>query len=182
MSENNNSSPSTASDENAVLVLPPFGKSPELKLDVSSTRLAEKRLIEAKTVNPVTYPDLEHAFGESYRELKRHISTVGYQIAMAEKALQTAKSDLLLDKYPDFMKDKTKSQDNADLRMAFFMRDPEYVAALDRIAQLKAVESFVDGRIKVMENVCRYMRKQMDLVLRSGLSNADLYLTHGRNK
>jgi len=63
--------------------------------------------------------------------------------------------------------------------MAFFMRDSSYTAALDRIAQLKAFECFVDGRIKVMENVCRYMRKQMDLVLRSGLSNANLYVTHG---
>lgn len=179
MSENNNSSPYSSPSENAVLVIPAFGQSPALSLAMSSTREAEKRLVEAKTVNPLTYSDLEHCFNESYRELKKHMSTLGYQIAMAEKALQTAKSDLLLDKYPEFMKDKPKSQDNADLRMAFFMRDTQYVAALDRIAQLKAFESFVDGRIKVMENVCRYMRKQMDLVLRSGLSNANLYVTHG---
>lgn len=179
MSENLISSPSSSVD-NSTLVIPAFGKSPALNLDMGSTREAEKRLIEAKTVNPITYADLEHAFGESYRELKRHLSTVGYQLAMADKALETAKSDLLLDKYPEFMKDKPKTQDNADLRKAFFMRDPEYVAALDRIAQLKAIECFVDGRIKVMENVCRYMRKQMDLVLRSGLSNTDIYLTHGR--
>lgn len=180
MSEINESSPSSAPGENSVLVIPAFGQSPALKLEMSSTREAEKRLVEAKTVNPITYSDLEHCFNESYRELKKHMSTLGYQIAMAEKALETAKSDLLLDKYPDFMKDKPKTQDNADLRKAFFMRDKEYVAALDRINQIKAIESFVDGRIKVMENVCRYMRKQMDLVLRSGLSNADLYLTHGR--
>jgi len=179
VSENNNSSPSSAL-ENAVLVIPAFGKSPALSLDVSSTREAERRLIDAKTVNPLTYSDLEHCFNESYRELKRHMSTLGYQIAMADKALAVAKSDLLLDKYPDFMKDKPKTQDNADLRMAFFMRDPAYTNALDRIAQLKAFECFVDGRIRVMENVCRYLRKQMDLVLRSGLSNADLYLTHGK--
>lgn len=168
------------SKDNSALVLPAFGQSPALSLEMSSTREAEKRLVEAKTVNPLTYSDLEHCFNESYRELKKHMSTLGYQLAMADKALETAKSDLLLDKYPDFMKDKPKTQDNADLRKAFFMRDPEYVAALDRINQIKAIESFVDGRIKVMENVCRYMRKQMDLVLRSGLSNADLYLTHGR--
>lgn len=180
MSQIPNDSLSSASDENSVLALPAFGQSPAIRLEMSSTREAEKRLVEAKTVNPLSYSDLEHCFNECYRELKRHISTVGYQIAMADKALETAKSDILLDKYPEFMKDKPKTQDNADLRKAFFMRDPEYVAALDRINQLKAVESFVDGRIKVMENVCRYMRKQMDLVLRSGLSNADLYLTHGR--
>jgi hypothetical protein len=182
VSDKNESSPSPSPipSDNQALVLPAFGKTPELSLRMSSTREAEKRLVEAKTVNPMTYSDLEHCFNESYRELKKHMSTVGYQIAMAEKALETAKSDILLDKYPEFMKDKPKTQDNADLRKAFFMRDAEYVAALDRLAQLKAVESFVDGRIKVMENVCRYMRKQMDLVMRSGLSNADLYVTQGR--
>lgn len=181
MSQSPDSSPSPDSaSDNSVLVIPAFGKSPVLHLEMSSTREAEKRLVEAKTVNPLTYSNLEHCYNESYRELKRHVSTLGYQITMAEKALATAKSDLLLDKYPEFMKDKTKTQDNADLRMAFFMRDPGYLAALDRIAQLKAIESFVDGRIKVMENVCRYMRKQMDLVLRSGLSGADLYNTIGR--
>lgn len=171
---------SSPNSENTALVIPAFGKSPALSLDMNSTREAEKRLIEAKTVNPITYTDLEHCFNEAYRELKRHHSTIGYQIALAEKAMEMAKSNVLLDRYPDFMKDKPKTQDNADLRKAFMMRDEEYVAALDRINQLKAIESFLDGRIKVMENVCRYMRKQMDLVIRSGLSNANLYNTQGR--
>jgi hypothetical protein len=171
---------SPAHGDSAALVIPAFGKSPALSLEMNKTREAEKRLIEAKTVNPITYSDLEHCFNESYRELKKHMSTLGYQIAMAEKALEQAKAEILLDKYPEFMKDKPKAQDNADMRKAFMMRDQSYLDALDRIAQLKAVESFVDGRIKVMENVCRYMRKQMDLVIRSGLSSADLYNTQGR--
>lgn len=173
MSDTNKSSPTG----NAALVIPAFGQSPAISLEITSTKEAERRLIEAKTVNPLTYSDLEHCFNESYRELKKHMSTVGYQIALADKALETAKANVLLDKYPDFMKDKPKAQDNADMRKAFMMRDPDYLAALDRVAQLKAIETFVDGRIKVMENVCRYMRKQMDLVLRSGLSNANLYNT-----
>ena len=166
--------------ENAVLVIPPFGKTPALSLDMSKTREAEKRIIEAKTVNPATYGDLEHAYGESYRELKRHHSTVGYQLSMAEKALEQAKATVLLDKYPDFIKDRPKSHDHADLRKAVMMRDKDYLDALDRVNQLKAVESFIDGRIKVMENVSRYMKKQIDLILRSGLSNSDLYITHGK--
>ncbi len=164
----------------AVMTLPAFGKTPQITLDMNKTREAETRFIEAKTVNPVTYVDLEHAFNESYRELKRHVSTVGYQITMAEKALKQAKAAVLLDKYPDFMKDKPKSHDSSDMREAYLMRDEEYLAALDRFNQLKAVESFVDGRIKVIENVCRFMRKQMDLTMRSGLSDRNLYLTQGK--
>ncbi len=162
------------------LILPQEGKIPELRLEMAKIIEAEHRIIEAKTVNPVTYVDLENCFMESFRDLKRHISSVGYQLDLAAKALEIAKSDLLLDKYPEYLESNNfkKSQDNGDLRMAFFMRDPAYLAALDRINQLKALESNLDGKIKVMENVCRYMRKQMDLILRSGLSGRDLYLTN----
>lgn len=133
---------------------------------------AEKRILEAKSVNAATYADLESCFNESYRDLKRHLSSIGYQLSLANKAMEVAKSDLLLDKYPEYLEQNNfkKSQDNGDLRQAFFMRDPAYVEALDRINQLKALESNVDGKIKVMENVCRFMRKQMDLLLRSGTS------------
>lgn len=177
MSESNNSSPS---NENSALVLPAFGQSPKLSLEMSSTREAERRLIEAKTVNPLTFADLSHCYNESYRELKKHSSTLGYQLTLAEKALEAAKATVLLDKYPDFMKDKPKTQDNADLRKAYMMRDADYLAALDRINQLKAIESFVEGRIKIMERVCSYMKTQMDILTRSGLSNANMYVTSDR--
>lgn len=159
------------------IILPAFGKSPELSLDMGNIREAEHRIIEAKTVNPITYIDLEHCFNASYRDLRRHLSTIGYQIALAEKAMEQAKADVLLDTYPEFMKDKPKTQDNSDMRKAFLMRDPTYLSALDRLNQLKALESNMDGKIKVMENVSRYMKKNMDLILRSGLSSANLYNT-----
>jgi hypothetical protein len=182
VSDLNDASPSPAPTvrDSSALVIPAFGKSPALSLELTGTREAERRLVEAKTVNPVTYTDLEHCFNESYRELKRHAATVGYQIALANKALEDAKAKVLLETLPEYMKDKAKSWDSSDLRKALMMKDPDYVAALDRINMLQAMEAFVDGRIKVMENVCRYMRKQMDLVIRSGLSNADLYNTQGR--
>lgn len=162
------------------LVLPAEGKIPELRLEMAKVVEAEHRILEAKTVNPVTYVDLESCFNESFRDLKRHLSSIGYQLDLASKAMEIAKSDLLLDKYPEYLESNNfkKSQDNGDLRMAFFMRDPAYNAALDRINQLKALQSNLDGKVKVMENVCRYMRKQMDLILRSGLSGRDLYLTN----
>ncbi len=162
---------------NHSLVLPPFGKAPAFPIDMSKIVEAERRIIEAKMVSPITYAELEHVFNESYRDLRRHMSAVGSLLLTADKAIETAKSDIMLDRYPEYLETKgiKKTQDNADLRKAFMMRDPEYLAALDRINQLKAVESLLDSKIKVMENVCRYMRKQMDLVLRSGLINKNLY-------
>lgn len=160
------------------MIIPAFGSQEPQKLDLSATTSAERRLIEARTVNPLTYSDLEHAFNESYRELKGNLAKIGYMRDEADKALRRAKAGALIDKYPEFMKDRPKSQDNADMREAFLIRDDEYVAALDRVNQLKATEALFDGKIKVMENVCRYMKKQMDLILRSGLSNSNLYNTN----
>lgn len=166
----------------SLMVLPAFGRAPELKMEMKNIREAEQRLIEAKTVNPVTYVDLEHTFNEAYRDLKKHIASIGYSLSMAQKSLEDAKADVILGSYAEAMKDKPKSHDTLDMRNAYLTRDPAYSAALERIAQLKALEANLDGKIKVMENVCRYMRKQMDLILRSGLSSKDYYVTQGLKK
>ena len=173
---------------NNKMVIPAFKQIPKIELDMNASKEAEARFIEAKDVNPITYAELEHVFGASFQELKRHHSTVTYQLEMANKALAQAKSDVLLDKYPDFLAQKTaeakekgvKFQDSADHREAYLIRDQAYLEAYDRVAMLKAVESFIDGRIKVIENISRYMKKRMDLVIRSGLSNSDLYITGGK--
>lgn len=165
-----------------LMVLPAFGKAPALRMDMKNVRIAEQRLIEAKTVNPFTYADLEHTFNESYRDLKKHVAAIGYALAMSQKSLEDAKADVILGSYAELMQNKPKSHDTIDLRNAYLTRDPAYSAALERIAQLKALEANMDGKIKVMENVCRYMRKQMDLILRSGMTNTDYYITHGIKK
>jgi hypothetical protein len=161
------------------LVLPALGKIPELKLSMDKIVEAEKRILEAKSVNPVTYADLESSFNESYRDLKRHLSSIGFQIAVTEKAMEAAKANVLLDTYPAYI-EANDVKDNADIRKALLSRDEAYGAALDRYNQLKALESNFDGKVKVLENVCRYMRKQMDLLLRSGMSNRDYYNTQGK--
>ena len=162
--------------------LPPFGKAPALSMDMSNIREAESRIIEAKNVNPITYADLENSYNLAYRDLKRYLSAIGYQIVFAEKTLEEAKADIILDKYPQYLIDNgiKKTNDNADLRKAFIARDPDYQAALDRLNQLQALASNFDGKIKVFENTCRYMRKTMDLILRSGMSNSDYYVTSGK--
>lgn len=156
-------------NDSQALVLPAFGKSPELKLEMGPIRMAESRFLEAKTVNPATYSDLEHTFNESYRDLKRHLSAIGYQLTLADKELRAAKANVILGSFAEHMQGKPKYQDNADLRDAFLMKDSTYVSALDRVNQLKAIESNFEGKIKVIENVCRYMRQKMYLISKSGV-------------
>jgi hypothetical protein len=125
-------------------------------------------LLEAKTVNPATYADLEYTFNESYRELKRAYAGVTYRLAKAEEAVETAKATALLDKYPEFVKDKPRNYDNADIRKSFIQKDPDYLKATDYRDQIKAIECLIEGRIKIMERTTAYMKKQMELIIRSG--------------
>jgi len=165
--------------ENHSLVIPAFQTSTELQLSLNKTREGEIRLLEAKMVNPITYADLESCFNEGYRELKGHLAKIGLELSKADNALETAKSNFLIDSYQDKIKDLPKSYDSADLRKAWLMRDSAYLAAKDRVDMLKAMEALLDGKIKVFEKTCQFMRKRMDLVLRSGLSDPNLY--YGRN-
>ena len=158
----------TANIDRAEIALPAFGSSPTLILDVSKIREGESRLHEAQVVNPSSYSNLEYVYNEGYREARRHISVIGYQIALAEKALREAKSIALLDEYPVFLKEKN-IKDSAQIRDAYLETYKPYTMAQDRIDMLKAMDSLIDGKIKTFENVCRYMKKQMDIVLRSGI-------------
>jgi len=168
------------SDTEQAIVLSAFGKSPELRLDMGIIREAESRLIEAKTVNPSTYTELSHEFNSSYRMLKQHLSNLGYQLLLAEKAKEQSKAEVILGSYAEYLEGKPKSAGSSDLRDAFLIKDPSYVAALDRINQLKAIISNFEGKVKVLENVTSYMKQEMYMLSRSGLADKNLHITSGK--
>lgn len=149
-------------------VIPPFDARPPVPLDFKKISEGEKRLVEAKVVNPATYKELEFTFNEGYRTAKANLSIVGYEIAQAKKIVRRIKSEYLLDEYPDFIKNK-KLNDNTANREAFLERQADYVAANDRLDMLLALESLLEGKVKVFENVCRYMKQSMRLIERSGI-------------
>jgi hypothetical protein len=158
------------------LTVPAFRKTPELTLPLTATREGEARIIEAKTVSPVSYADLENCYSAAYRELKSALATLGFQKDQAQKAIDEAKSEFLIDHYyGEILKDKPKSHDSADLRNAHLMRFEPYVEALDRYNMVKAMEALVDGKIKVFERVSAYMKKSMDLIIRGGLADKGLW-------
>lgn len=154
--------------DRAELTIPEFGSRPQVILDITSIKTGESRLIEARVVNPATYSDLEFCFNEGYRQAKAHLSEVGYEITRAKKALKDATSVAIIDEYPKFLKEKGL-KDNATVRNAFLQRQDSCVKAQDRIDMLVAIETLLEGKIKVFENVCRYMKKQIDIILRSGV-------------
>lgn len=155
--------------ENKELVIPNFDNRPSVSLDFTKIKEGESRLIEAKVVTPTTYTELEFCFNEGYREAKKNLSVVGYEIAQAERIIRRIKSEYLIDEYPSFLKER-KLNDNSANREAFLERQQSYVEAVERLTSLKALESLLDSKVKVFENVCRYMKKSMDLIIRSGIN------------
>ena len=151
-----------------MMKLPRFGALPEMSVDLSKTKHAESRLVEAQSVNAATYANLEYIFNEAYRELRTAYATVCYRHSKAEEEIENVKAGLLLDSYQDFVKDKPKNFDNADMRKSFVQRNPEHQKAVDVRDQLKAIEVLLETRIKTMERTCAYMKKQMELLMRSG--------------
>jgi len=156
--------------DRAELTIPEFGSTPAIVLDLTKIHNGESRILEARVVNGGTYNELEYVFNEGYRQAKTHLSLIGYEITRAKKALREAKSVYMLDYYPEFLKEN-KLKDNATIRDAFLERQVDYVSAHDRIDMLTAIESLMEGKIKNFENVCRYIRKQMDIAIRSGVDS-----------
>ena len=148
--------------------IPEFGTIERQVLPMTDTKEAERRILEAKIVNGGTYNELEFVMNEGYREAKKNLSLVGYNMLLTQKAIRKAKSEALIDKYSGWLKD-SKLKDSAAIRDAFLETMPEYVSAIDRLNMLTAIESLVEGKVKVFENVCRYMRKEMDIRIRSGM-------------
>lgn len=154
--------------ETVEFTIPPLMHRPEVYLSFTHIREGESRLREAQLVNPATYAELEFTYGEGYREAKKNLSLVGYEIMQAEKMIRKLKSEYLIDEYPDFLSN-SKLKDSNATKDAFLTKKDDYVQAVDRLDSLKALESLLEGKVKVFENVSRYMKKQMDILIRSGI-------------
>lgn len=160
--------------EQVEVILPEFRALPAVRVSLTALKEAERRIIETKTVNVSTYNELEHTMNSAYSELKRNLSVVGYQILKTEAELDKSKATAMLDKYPEFLKDKSAKFDNAAIRDAFLARDEQVSEAQERLDSLKALQMFMEGRVKVMENVCQYMRNTIKIVTRSTM-NSNMY-------
>ena len=88
--------------------------------------------------------------------------------------MERSKAVAIMERYQEYIKDKPSKFDTADTRKSFLALDPEVQEAKDRLDSLKVLEYFLDSRVKVMENVSRYLKKSIDADLRSGI-NSNLY-------
>jgi hypothetical protein len=156
--------------QHAELTIPEFGNEKSLTLNFTAIKEGEGRISEARIVNGATYNELEYVFNEGYRQARVNLAEVGYKITRAQKIWRDVKSRAILDDYPEFLKNKGL-KDNATIRDAFLETYDDYVKAQDRIDMLTALQDLLEGKIKNFENICRYMRKQIDIDIRSGVDS-----------
>lgn len=150
--------------------IPKAGSFQPLTLDMSMLSTAEGRMHEARVVNMAVYSELEGVLSDGEKECRANHTLVGYEITKTKKAVRKIKSEYLLDEYPIFLKEKGL-KDNACNREAFLARQDDYEEMLDRMDMLQAFQELLDGKIKVIDNVRRYMKKEVDIQLRSVFNN-----------
>jgi hypothetical protein len=144
-------------------------------LDLTVIKKAESRLPDTPNVTPAIYGDLWFSFNEGYRAAKKNYIELEHMITKTEKRIRELTSHVLIDEYPTFLQEK-KIKDSAAYREAFLETKEEYKAALDHKAMLTAMSAMMELKIKTFENACSYLRKQMDLFIRSGMVDHNKYI------
>lgn len=152
------------------MVVPAFRNCPELKLKMSAWEEAMKRMPEAKALVASNYLDLEFAFQHAWRESKRNAIQVGDALKKAKQNVEEIKSDIILDEIPRLLEEKPKSANNADFRRAVMAKNEDYKKAQEHVQKLEAMLDHFESHMKTMENVSRFLKKQMDYFRNTGIT------------
>lgn len=113
-----------------------------IKLVMSEIYSIEARIPEVRFVNEVTGIELAGSFNHAISITGRYLSLIEYEILQADKYLNEAKSDVIIDKTPDEAK-RLKDlgiKMSEDIREALVYRDPTYQKRLDILNGLKATK------------------------------------------
>jgi hypothetical protein len=158
-------------DENngTALVVPAFRHCPELTLTMTGWQSAMGRLHEAKHLAASNYSSLEFTFQEAWRESKLNAIKVGDALRKAKQNVEEIKSDIILDEIPRKLEELPKSANNADFRKAVMNKNEDYKEALIHLEKLEATLEHFESHMKIMENTSRFLKKQMDYFIRSGV-------------
>jgi hypothetical protein len=151
-----------------VMTVPSFGHCKELRLNMSSWESAMARFHEAQNIVPANYSSLEFTFQEAWRESKKNAIAVGDALKKAKQNVEEIKADVVLTEIPKMLKELPKSQNNADFRRAVLTKNENYKAANEHLEKLEAMLEHFESHMKIMENVSRFLKKQMDYIIRNG--------------
>ena len=148
----------------------PFSESlPSLSVEISHLKEAEARLPEIRTVSPATYAELESVFGKAYREQKAQVRKIEMHILKVKAEIIRLSGVCIFDKYPTFLEQRPKIKDSTDTRARFIENDPDVVMYKERLGNLEIISKICGDKVQEMENAYKVLRRQIDLVVKSGV-------------
>lgn len=159
----------TRNESGTTLVVPAFKYCKELRLDNSSWELAKSRMKEVQHLVPSNYSSLEFTFQEAWREARRNAIMTEDAVKKALQTIEEIKADIILTEIPKLLEEMPKNANNTDFRKAVIIKNPEYRQATEHLEKLQAILSHLESNMKIMENTSRFMKKQMDYIIRSGV-------------
>lgn len=152
----------------AMLVVPAFKHCKELRIDTSGWEAAKARMSEVQHLVPANYSSLEFTFQEAWRESRRNAIMTEDAIKKALQNVEEIKADIILTEIPKLLEEMPKGANNTDFRKAVITKNEEYKQANEHLEKLQAILAHLESNMKVMENTSRFMKKQMDYIIRSG--------------
>lgn len=155
-------------NDGTVITVPEFKNCKELRLSVNSWHLAKARMKEVQNLVPANYSSLEFTFQEAWRESRRNAIIIGDAIKKAQQNIEEIKADIILTEIPKLLDELPKSANNTDFRKAIIFKNPDYKQANEYLEQLQALLAHTESTMKIMENTSRFMKKQMDYIIRNG--------------
>lgn len=88
-----------------------------------------------------------------------------------KKALQNIeeiKADIILTEIPRLLDEMPKNANNTDFRKAVITKNEDHKQANEHLEKLQSILAHLESNMKVMENTSRFLKKQMDYIIRSG--------------
>lgn len=158
----------------AAITVPAFKDCKELRLSIGSWNIAKSRMKEVQNLVPANYSSLEFDFQEAWRESRRNAIMIGDAIKKAQQNIEEIKADIILTEIPQLLEKLPKSANNTDFRKAIISKNPDYKQANEYLDKLQALLAHTESNMKIMENTSRFMKKQMDYIIRNGMSSPRL--------
>jgi hypothetical protein len=118
-----------------------------LVLDMKQIYESERRLEDVKSVTPDTASEVMGEMNIAANDASRYLAWIQYELLMAKKNYDKRKAVLILEKLPDFLKEKGLKP-NEDIRESFLALDNEAYQLRDRIDCLTAAFYMIEGKLK----------------------------------
>jgi len=136
------------------------GDSPDdiIRIPMGKIHTAESRLNEVRhTTNHAVAADLKSIFNDAWSDCSRYLAGLQSKEAEADRKLRLAKAEVILDKYPEFLKEwaarnpDMKVKDNQDVRDSYVFRDEEYQKWKIVKDHVRAVVALLEVKSKTFE-------------------------------